>query len=847
MPAGSASPTAPSWPGLWACLACIAGVWLARYTGELAWWPHPLWFLLAAIIVVLIAAVRSQRTPAAPASFRVPRLLLAITLAFIAHAAALFRFHHPPAHWLPSVLAISADDAPTSTDRLLMVRGVVIEHAPTASAAITPRDPADIHAPQRLIVGPGFLAARRAPASLRIELLAVQIDGQWLPASGQLDVFTQQRIITQRPPLGSTIELTGQYRPPRFATRMPTSLDTSFTGSLPLGDLHFRAVHDRLAGSLSIDALSGPQSTLTIVSPDPAWFRHPAIWLQHLQNRTQQHLAHQLQSATSDATPSPSSAALLTSMMLGQDDATLSPPVEADLARLGMAHVLSVSGFHLVIITACVVWVARALTSSHRAIAIISISAIILYTLLVPLESPVIRSACQAVVVVLANTQQRRYEPLNLLGYIAATMLLIWPRELWSAGFQLSFLVTGGLLAFGPAWIRFIDALLRLGPPGVRGRIRPQKQAFTTEFLQGLRKSLAAIIATTLLAQTLSAAIVIHHTGTLPLGGLLLGIIATPLTTLALILGFAGLVISILLPAVGIWLLHLAGLICHGVLDIAQLTRAASFLWADLPMTPAWLALLGTLGIITLIAARLTSMRITAIAGITLYLLLLGLGLLTAGSQPSSITARIERYALTQQSPAILLHTRASQVLIDPGTGLGFSIAEPATRQAFQLRRAIQSGDRWRVPICIITGAEPWRFDLLPELITPLGITQVYITPETAAIAREQPGSPASRLLTLLNRKGIQVTTLDPSLTLALSTAEALTITPGTLRLELSQGALELDRSPQISTTSRWTLSANANSISHHAWTRRGWQITTTAPSLTRWYPAISPASSTSP
>lgn len=850
----------PRWPGLWAAFVCILGVACAHYgvefVGAVEAWPAPAWFFAIATAVLIAAGCitlgsRREMSPP-PRRARVVLILLALAGGLTAHAAALIRLHHPPAGWLPDQLEPPASSTDTDAlampiERLLIVRGVVREHL---AAPNLPRGAQfDVHAPQRLNAGVGFRANSHSNLQLSLEVAAVQLAGAMQPATGVLRIFSQQAQESSLPELGTTIELTGQYRPPRQHGRMPSSLETSSTASSS-GLQRARLVHDRSAGSLTVDALSGPRSTLVTIDPSPRVTFLPSVWLQHTRLAVQRHLASTLDSLSdrnspASSAPSPSASALLTSMMLGQDDAALSPPVESDLARLGMAHVLSVSGFHLVIITACVIWVARALTDSHRTVAIISIVAIVLYALLVPLESPVIRSACQAIAVVLAGMHQRRYEPLNLLGYIAAIMLLIWPKELWSAGFQLSFLVTGGLLAFGPRWMQAVDQLLRWKPPGVRGRIRPPKAAFSAEVLKAVRMSLAAIIGTTLLAQTISSPVVIYHTGTLPLGGTVMGMLATPLTTLALIAGFAGLIISLALPALGAWLLWLAGGICHLVLDLAHFTRGASFLWADLPMIPAWVAIVTTLGIIILIASRKWPHRLLGSLAVIAGVSFLTLRCITANSLDPSLLARLERYDITQQSPASLLQTRDELILIDPGTGLGISPLEPPIRQAFALRRAIQSASRWRVSTVVISGAEPWRFDLLPEILTPLGVERVIIAPDLAAVARDQPGSPAQRLLRELARRQITVEPLDASLTTALARNLQLTIAPGSLRLELPQGRLEIDRPPQLLTTSRWSLTAQG-ATQKYLWLEGRWQqadnsLAPRAPSpLIRWYPSAS-------
>jgi hypothetical protein len=146
-------------------------------------------------------------------------------------------------------------------------------------------------------------------------------------------------------------------------------------------------------------------------------------------------------------------AALVRSLILGEDDGPsgdLAPAREA-FTRVGLSHVLAISGFHLVVLVWSVVVVLR-LFGDRGAVEPLTVGAlVVLYLLIVPAEAPVVRAGIMALAFLGADACGRRHDRLAVLGWVACGLLFWRPADAFSLGFQLSAGLTGTLLLMGGA------------------------------------------------------------------------------------------------------------------------------------------------------------------------------------------------------------------------------------------------------------------------------------------------------------------------------------------------------------------------------------------------------------
>ena len=143
--------------------------------------------------------------------------------------------------------------------------------------------------------------------------------------------------------------------------------------------------------------------------------------------------------------PEPESGILL-GVALG-DRASISADLAYAFARSGTSHLLAISGFNMTLVAAAVGAALRGRAGPHVR-AVLTVSSVVAYSLLVGLGASVLRSAVMATVTALGVALGRRAAAANGLSAAVTAMLVLDPATLGDAGFLLSAGATAGLLAF---------------------------------------------------------------------------------------------------------------------------------------------------------------------------------------------------------------------------------------------------------------------------------------------------------------------------------------------------------------------------------------------------------------
>ncbi|MBR1804710.1 MAG: ComEC/Rec2 family competence protein [Muribaculaceae bacterium] len=158
-------------------------------------------------------------------------------------------------------------------------------------------------------------------------------------------------------------------------------------------------------------------------------------------------LRHWLEDAVLSTHIGQSTQQLLIAMLLG-DSRLIDPDTRQTFARAGVAHVLALSGLHVGII-AWMVWLLLfpldywRLKKFRLAITMLVLAA---FCLLTGLSPSVMRATLMIGMAMCSYILFRRYAPLNSLAVAALLILIFAPQQLFSAGFQLSFITVLALL-----------------------------------------------------------------------------------------------------------------------------------------------------------------------------------------------------------------------------------------------------------------------------------------------------------------------------------------------------------------------------------------------------------------
>ncbi len=132
-------------------------------------------------------------------------------------------------------------------------------------------------------------------------------------------------------------------------------------------------------------------------------------------------------------------AAMLAAMIAG-DRTYLTHSLRAGFERTGSFHMLVVSGLHLAIVAGCILWLARRIRVPRIPATLLTIAASFAYAFFTGFATPVQRSLWMIVLYLLGRLVYRERSPLNVIGFAALVLLVISPRSLFDASFQMTLL-----------------------------------------------------------------------------------------------------------------------------------------------------------------------------------------------------------------------------------------------------------------------------------------------------------------------------------------------------------------------------------------------------------------------
>ncbi len=206
--------------------------------------------------------------------------------------------------------------------------------------------------------------------------------------------------------------------------------------------------------------------------------------------------------------------------------------VDKDIAQAmrdsGLAHILSISGLHIVFVVALVMGLLRhgialvpplALRIDAKKIAaVLALMAALFYTALAGAPVPAQRACAMAGFALLAILLDRTALSLRLIAWSAVIVLAIAPESLTGASFQMSFAAVVALIA---AWE---------AAAGWRRRLHERADRAHRRWLWRLGAGIAASLATTLVASIATGAFAAYHFNRLSLLGVVANLFGVPLT-----------------------------------------------------------------------------------------------------------------------------------------------------------------------------------------------------------------------------------------------------------------------------------------------------------------------------
>jgi competence protein ComEC len=440
----------------------------------------------------------------------------------------------------------------------------------------------------------------------------------------------------------------------------------------------------------------------------------------------------------------PSESSIGSALLLG-DNAAMSADEWDRYVRTGVIHVLAISGQHLVILGAFLWFVLRLLGVRRRTAAVVVATTLLTYAMMTGGRPSAVRAAVIACSVCGGILIRATPLPANTFALAWLVVLAINPTDLFTAGFQLSFLCVAVLIWGVARWFapreptpmeQLVNESRSSIERGIRGTLRLVGQAYLVTLVLGLA----------------TAPLVAYWQNIMSPAGLVIGPIAILLTTIALIAGFLLLMLWPLGPVAAplAWVAGKSIALCDYCVDLAGRLPSGYWYVGSLPtwwvvgfyaILSVWL-FVGTPEIARLIATVRT--RLWFPVGLIAWTLL---GLAAGIVRPDSDEMRVTFVAVDHGGCAVIETTDGRVLLYDAGATAGPDVTKRHIAP-FLWSRGIR-----RVDEVFLSHADLDHFNGLNALLDRFAVGQVTMTPTFA----EKPTAGVHATLAALERRAIPV------------------------------------------------------------------------------------------
>ena len=247
---------------------------------------------------------------------------------------------------------------------------------------------------------------------------------------------------------------------------------------------------------------------------------------------------------------------LLRAILLGERTGLFDASFYHSIKVAGLAHLVAVSGAHLVIVTGFVTLLLKKLRVPRKLSVALQTLFLVSYVVLVGFPVSCIRAAIMSGVTLFALLAKRRSSSISALGITVMAMVAFDPSVVYQLSFQLSVAATLGIVVFMPLLNEWFQDLF----PHV---------------LQFARESISMTFAALVFSLPISAA----QFSLVPLLSPLANIVATPYLSLLLMMGFAVMLVAPFMPG----LLGLLSVATSGLIAFFSAFEAIPF--ASIPIS----------------------------------------------------------------------------------------------------------------------------------------------------------------------------------------------------------------------------------------------------------------------
>ncbi|MFG0246870.1 MAG: ComEC/Rec2 family competence protein [Phycisphaerales bacterium JB052] len=547
-------------------------------------------------------------------------------------------------------------------------------------------------------------------AELRVRSVLVHESShrsQWVDASGTLRVVLPNDLVLRA---GEQVELLGNYAPPGVR-RNPGEPDWA----------QWSAQQGRV-GTMVIDDATHVRRRVYA----RLWDRVLGVYLSVRSFVRQRALV----SIGLDHSAAPDHAVSMRSaLLLGQREAGFDD-VFTRFQRVGVAHVLAISGFHLALVVLMLAMGVRLFGDHPRVEAIVVILALLGVVLLIPLRPPIVRAAIIVGAMLLATRFGRRYDRITILAWVGVLLLVWHPLDAASMGYQLSMGVTGLLVVLSDRHQRtLLDRQISMMVGTGRGR--------ATRIVQWAWSLLKINIA----CWAVALPVIMYHAGVVGVLAPVVSVLLVPMVAVLMAMGYAQVIIGMAAPSLALRTMWLIEAPSAWVLDMVSWVEAIPFAWVRVPAVDVWWTIASTL-LITLIVVRRISWKKPIVIAACLLVTLWGF------AQPT-----LHRPNEPLRATMIDVGDGSCVVLQSGNEAMVWDCGSLDRRVGGMTSRALRAMGVTRLRDVIVTHDNLDHYNALPELAQNFGFDRVLISPRL-----DQDGSPAwHRVRDALEQRGITV------------------------------------------------------------------------------------------